>query len=46
MSLLCCCSTIYHQLAAGNEGCLIGGQSLSSGVEVGKLDIFFDVDHP
>ena len=27
-------------------GYIIGGQSLSAGVEVGKLDIFFDVDHP
>jgi hypothetical protein len=25
---------------------IIGGQSLSTGVEVGKLDIFFDVDNP
>ena len=27
-------------------GYIIGGQSLSTGVEVGKLDIFFDVDNP
>ena len=27
-------------------GYIIWGQSLSAGVEVGKLDIFFDLDHP
>ena len=27
-------------------GYIIGGQSLSPGVEVGKLDVFFDVDNP
>lgn len=27
-------------------GFIIGGQSLSAGVEVGKLDILFDVDNP